>query len=109
MIPGATAEKQKHGFRTALGVRQCMCVLLCICVCVCVLCFVCWFFVCMFLCVHGYLFIVGVGVCGFCVYVSGVGGCFHVCLFLFVCAVVCLHVCIILCVCVCGGCCEEGG
>lgn len=86
-----------------------VCVAVYLCVCVCMLCFVCWFFVCMFLCVHGYLFIVGVGVCGFCVYVSGVGGCFHVCLFLFVCAVVCLHVCIILCVCVCGGCCEEGG
>jgi len=45
-----------------------------------------------------------VGVCWFCVYVAGVGGCFHVCLFLFVCAVVCLHVCIISCVC---GCCGE--
>lgn len=88
----------------------CMCVLLCICVCLYVCCvllyFVCWFFVvCMLLCVHGCLFIVGVGVCWFCVYVAGVGGCFHVCLFLFVCAVVCLHVCIISCVC---GCCGEG-
>ena len=61
----------------------------------------------MLLCVHGCLFIVDVGVCWFCVYVAGVGGCFHVCLFLFVCAVVCLHVCIILCVCGCS--CGEGG
>ena len=43
---------------------------------------------------------VGVGVCWVCAGVAGVGGCLHVCLFLFVCAVVCLHVCISVCVCV---------
>jgi len=52
VIPGATAEKQKHGFRTDLGVCVCCCVFVCVCMYVVFCCILCvGFLLCVCCCV----------------------------------------------------------